>query len=103
LPNGVAFVTVRGRIRPQSHSGIQLRIRPDGEDVRPRRVEDALDTDLEFVRGGDGRLLRRQLTACLRSFAILASSALVSFVNAKATGHIGPSSRFALSLKPSIA
>src|SRR5439155_13915479 len=32
----------------------QLRIRPDGEDVRLRRVEDPLDTDLELVRGGDG-------------------------------------------------
>src|SRR5215211_1385775 len=33
--------------------GDQLRIRPHGEDVRPRRVEDPLDADLELVRGGD--------------------------------------------------
>ena len=53
--------------------------------------------------GCDGGFVHRQLTACSRSFAILASSFLVSFVNAKATGHIEPSSRFATSLKPSIA
>src|SRR5438270_5229277 len=34
--------------------GDQLRIRPDGEDVWARCVEDALDADLELVRGGDG-------------------------------------------------
>src|SRR5919202_5760018 len=34
--------------------GDQLRIRPDGEDVRARRVEDPLDADLELARGGDG-------------------------------------------------
>src|ERR671934_1972102 len=34
--------------------GDQLRIRPDGEDMRARRVEDPLDPDLELVRGGDG-------------------------------------------------
>ena len=34
--------------------GDQLRIRPDGVDVRTRRVEDPLDADLELVRGGDG-------------------------------------------------
>ena len=33
--------------------GDQLRIRPDGVDVRARCVEDPLDADLEFVRGGD--------------------------------------------------
>ena len=81
----------------------QLRVGPDGEDVRGRRVKDPLDADLELVRGGNRGLVHRQLTACLRSFAILASSALVSFVNAKATGHIDPSSRLAVSLKPSIA
>ena len=30
--------------------GDQLRIGPDGEDVRGRRVEDPLDADLELVR-----------------------------------------------------
>ena len=43
------------------------------------------------------------LTACLTSFAILASSAFVNFLSAKATGHMEPSSSFALSLKPNIA
>ena len=32
----------------------QLRVGPDGEDVRARCVEDPLDADLELVRGGDG-------------------------------------------------
>src|SRR6267378_5696830 len=44
-----------------------------------------------------------QLTAFFTSAPILASSAAVSSVNAKATGHIVPSSRCALSLKPSVA
>src|SRR5262249_4143187 len=58
----------------------------------------------ELVRGGDGGLVHRlRLTACLTSLAILASSALVSSVSAKATGHMEPSSRFALSLKPNMA
>ena len=39
--------------------GDQLRIRPDGEDVRARRVEDPLDADLELVRGGDGGRVHR--------------------------------------------
>src|SRR5204863_3227762 len=34
--------------------GDQLRIRPDGVDVRAQCVEDSLDADLELVRGGDG-------------------------------------------------
>src|SRR4029453_8613782 len=38
--------------------GDQLGIRPDGEDVRARGVEDPLDADLELVRGGDGGVHR---------------------------------------------
>ncbi len=44
-----------------------------------------------------------QLTAFLTSVAILASSEGVSSFNAKPVGHIRPSSRFASSLKPSVA
>src|SRR5262245_25108245 len=44
-----------------------------------------------------------QLTACSTSAAILASSAAVSSVSAKATGHRAPSSRCAVSLKPNVA
>src|SRR5256885_5178324 len=47
--------------------------------------------------------LRHQLTAVVASAAILASSAAVDAFNAKAAGHMLPSSRFALSLKPSVA
>src|SRR5690349_13917080 len=34
--------------------GDQLRVRPHGEDMRPRRVEDSLDADLELAGSGDG-------------------------------------------------
>src|SRR5262249_16353614 len=81
--------------------GDQLRIRPDREDVRARRVEDPLDPDLECVRRGDDGLVH-QLTASFTSAAIRISSAAVSFGSAYAIGHMEPSSRFALSLKPSI-
>src|SRR6266516_6388788 len=82
--------------------GDQLRIRPDGVDVRTRRIEDALDPDLEFARSRDGGGVH-QPTAFLTSAAILASSAAVNFVSAKAIGHMEPSSSFAVSLKPNIA
>ena len=44
-----------------------------------------------------------QLTARFTSATILASSAAVSSFSAKDVGHMAPSSRFALSLKPSVA
>src|SRR5438105_10520962 len=44
-----------------------------------------------------------QLTAFFTSAPILASSAAVSSFSAKEVGHIAPSSRFALSLKPNVA
>src|SRR5437763_1030443 len=47
--------------------------------------------------------LRPQLTAFFTSAPILASSAAVNPFSAKAVGHRAPSSRFALSLKPSVA
>src|SRR6202048_3184395 len=48
-------------------------------------------------------LVATQLTALFTSAPILASSAAVSSFSAKAVGHMWPSSRFALSLKPSVA
>src|SRR5467141_4936934 len=50
-----------------------------------------------------GPVLSPQLTAFFTSAAILASSAAVNPFNAKAAGHMLPSSRFALSLKPNVA
>src|SRR5712692_11502164 len=44
-----------------------------------------------------------KLTAFFTSAAILASSATVNPFRAKAVGHMEPSSRFALSLKPNVA
>jgi Phosphotransferase enzyme family len=48
-------------------------------------------------------LLSPQRTAFFTSAAILASSAAVNSVSAKAVGHMAPSSRFATSLKPKVA
>jgi hypothetical protein len=44
-----------------------------------------------------------QLTAFFTRAPILTSSVAVNCFSAKATGHTVPSSRFALSLKPSVA
>src|SRR5947209_16046405 len=46
---------------------------------------------------------RAQLTAFFTNALILASSEAVNSFRAKTTGHIAPSSRFAASLKPSVA
>src|ERR1700687_2174347 len=46
--------------------------------------------------------LSPQLAAFFTSAPILASSAAVNFVRAKATGHMVPSSRCAASLKPNV-
>jgi hypothetical protein len=43
-----------------------------------------------------------RLTAFLTSAAILFSSTVVNFVNAKEVGHMAPSSRFAASWKPNV-
>src|SRR5271157_2531344 len=51
---------------------------------------------------GQQQALRPQLTAFFTSAPILASSAAVNSFSAKAVGHMAPSSRFALSLKPSV-
>jgi hypothetical protein len=54
----------------------------------------------------DARPERRQppqLSALCTSALIVASSAALSSFSAKALGHMAPSSRFALSLKPSVA
>src|SRR5918996_1552849 len=53
--------------------------------------------------GGPGGELSHQLTAFFTSAPILFSSAAVSFFSAKEVGHMLPSSRFASSLKPSVA
>jgi hypothetical protein len=55
------------------------------------------------LEAGSSGLLGPQLTAFFTSAPILASSAAVNSVRAKAVGHMAPSSRFALSLKPNVA
>src|SRR6266511_3768106 len=52
------------------------------------------------IAGAGGR---RQLTAFFTSAPILAASAVVNSFRAKDVGHMAPSSRFALSLKPTVA
>src|ERR671935_913999 len=59
-----------------------------------------LEEDARSVAIG---LLSPQLTAFFTSALILASSAAVNSFSAKAVGHMAPSSKFALSLKPSVA
>src|SRR5438309_3903734 len=54
-------------------------------------------------RAGPSGELGPQLTAFFTSALILASSVAVNSFSAKATGHMAPSSRFALSLKPNVA
>jgi hypothetical protein len=57
---------------------------------------------LSCVRPGPGGELSPQRTAFFTSAAILASSAAVNSVSAKAVGHMAPSSRFAASWKPNV-
>ena len=58
-------------------------------------------------RGARGRPRTRelspQLTAFFTSLPIFASSVAVNFFSAKDVGHMAPSSRFAVSLKPNVA
>src|SRR3984893_1691916 len=63
---------------------------------------DGRHLDSQRVRLVGGRL-SPQLTAFFTSAALLPSSAAVNSISAKATGHMAPSSRFAASLKPSVA
>src|SRR3989454_3457795 len=65
---------------------------PDRRSPGPRRP-----------RAGASAEISPQLTAFITSAPILASSVAVNSFSAKATGHIAPSSRFALSLKPNVA
>ena len=72
------------------------------------RLHVAFDMALGDVLAAPGRLGARQrygahAAACCTSAPILASSAAVNSLSANATGHMLPSSRFALSLKPSVA
>src|SRR5947209_9928731 len=77
------------------------------EEARP--VASSLPVVVEGVgatedpRAGPSCELSPQLTAFFTSVLILASSAAVNSVSAKEVGHMAPSSRFAVSLKPSVA
>src|SRR5437867_3197617 len=59
--------------------------------------------DAELLQRAMWAATRPQLTAFFTSALILASSAAVNSFRAKTTGHMAPSSRFAASLKPSVA
>src|SRR3712207_7687863 len=57
---------------------------------------------MERISGGGAQELA-QLTALFTSALIFASSVAVNSLSAKEVGHMAPSSRFASSLKPSVA
>src|SRR3989449_1775450 len=59
--------------------------------------------DAELLQRAMWAATRPQLTAFFTSELILASSVAVNSFRAKTTGHMAPSSRFAASLKPSVA
>src|SRR5438477_2974557 len=77
--------------------------------AQKRSSERVGNTDSHEGRGAGkstaprGREKHAYFTAFFTSSAILASSVAVYPFNAKAVGHMAPSSRFALSLKPSVA
>ena len=84
----------------------------DGADLTNARVSEEQLREAESLEGAtmpDGQKyevwLRNwaQLTAFFTSSPILASSAAVNSFSAKVVGHMAPSSRFAWSLKPSVA
>src|SRR5207247_980578 len=81
---GPAADRAGGRCRPSSSSAFRGHL----DSQRVRLVGGKLDP---------------QFTAFFTSAPILASSAAVSFVSAKATGQTAPSSRFAASLNPNVA
>ena len=57
----------------------------------------------EDLGSGPSGEISPQLTAFFTSALILASSVAVNSFSAKAVGHMAPSSRFAVSLKPNVA
>src|SRR6266705_644700 len=74
------------QVKPSSFPAVQV----------PLSGAAAIGQRLEFQE-------RPQLTALFTSALILASSVAVNSFRAKTTGHMAPSSRFAESLKPSVA
>jgi hypothetical protein len=71
--------------------------------LRARAAARRQSAEDQRERGDAAESSEPQLTALFTSVAIVFSSAAVSFVSAKELGHIVPSSRFALSLKPRVA
>jgi hypothetical protein len=69
--------------------------------IRPPAVQDRAAKASASAETRGGR--RLQPTACRTSALILASTTAVNSVSAKAVGHMAPRSRFAASLKPSVA
>src|SRR5437016_5245407 len=61
------------------------------------------ESEYEYSAGDEDHAKCAQLTAFFTSAPILASSAEVNSFSAKVVGHMAPSSRFALSLKPNVA
>src|SRR4051812_10242004 len=85
--------------------GDQLRIRPDGIDVRARCVEGPLDADFELVRGRDGGAHRAPFvrsTTCAKrssrcSHVLMPSKAYGTSVHLRARPTFSVATRFASS------
>src|SRR5213592_337423 len=68
-----------------------------------RPVDHFWTKDLSHHASSDPEDISPQLTAFFTSALIFVSSVVVNPFSAKATGHMAPSSRFAVSLKPNVA
>src|SRR6266540_6189887 len=68
-----------------------------------QKLRNASSRPTILLRAGPSGELGPYLAAFFTSAAILASSAAVNPFSAKPVGHMEPSSRFALSLKPNVA
>src|ERR671937_152818 len=99
----LAELALDGAVAPPL--GDQLRIRPDGVDVRARCVEDPLDADLELVRGGDSGVHRAPFvrsTTCAKrssrcSHVLMPSKAKGTRVHLRARPTFSVATRFASS------
>ncbi len=103
MPNRPRFRFPRGVRRFQTHFNLRTlwecwRLHYSARDFTIRLEK----TGPRDVVGLHTLAIYPQLAAFLTSALIFASSAAVNSFSAKATGHMEPSSRFALSLNPSV-
>jgi hypothetical protein len=107
-PSALAHIwrTGLGTARPSVTSGARRPHRVPALGLRVHMCPQApavVNTASMGPGAGSSGLLSPQLTAFFTSAPILASSAAVNSVSAKEVGHMAPSSRFAVALKPNVA